>query len=83
MLLSRFCLNKEGRGGQEFRSLEVRRKLIALKKPISVKKGQILTRKVSVFRPWITPTNWKQTVFYLLREANFCQKWPTDPQRMK
>ena len=30
MLLSRFCLNKEG-GGQEFRSLEVRRKLIALK----------------------------------------------------
>ena len=31
MLLSRFCLNKEGRGGQELRSLEVRRKLIALK----------------------------------------------------
>ena len=28
MLMSRFCLNKEG---QEFRSLEVRRKLIALK----------------------------------------------------
>ena len=33
--LSRFCLNGEGRKeGQEFRSLEVRRKLIALKKRI-------------------------------------------------
>ena len=31
MFLSRFCLNKEG-GGQKFRSLEVQRKLIALKK---------------------------------------------------
>ena len=33
MLLSRFCLKEEGGGGggQEFRSLEVRRKLIALK----------------------------------------------------
>ena len=33
MLLSRFCLNgKGGGGGQEFRSLEVRGKLITLKK---------------------------------------------------
>ena len=32
MLLSRFCLKEEGGGGgQEFRSLEVRRKLIGLK----------------------------------------------------
>ena len=32
------------------------------KKPF---KGQILTGKVSVSRPWIQPTHWKQTVFYL------------------
>ena len=33
--LSRFCLNKEGRKeGKKFRSLEVRRKLIALKNKI-------------------------------------------------
>ena len=35
------------------------------KKPIFVKKGQILTGKVLVSRPWSQPTHWKQTVFYL------------------
>ena len=42
MLMSRLCLKEEGGGGQEFRSLEVRRKLIALKNALFGLKMEIL-----------------------------------------
>ena len=66
LLLSRFCLKEEG-GGQEFRSLEVRRKLIALKKNPFKSVALHTTRGVSSLRSGI------QHLYILI----LCTPWGT------
>ena len=57
MFLSRFCLNAQGRKeGQEFRSLEVRGKLIALKN------SWIHIRKIRENMLWAWPFSWSRSL---------------------